>query len=68
MWIEGPELGIGSLRGEREPIVEELLQSLVLVQPCCVLEASLEEGWKLLGASQGAVASSPAPLFPSRVG
>ena len=61
MWTEGAELGLGSLRGGREQIGEgicevpgeEILRSLALVQPCCVLEAWLEKRRKPLGASQG---------------
>ena len=44
MWIEGPELGPGSLRGGREMNGEAVLQNPALVQHCCVLEAWLEEG------------------------
>lgn len=51
MWIEGAELGRGTLRGGREPIgkavpgipAEEILKICELVQ-FCALEALLEEG------------------------
>ena len=44
MWIEGPELGPGSLRGGREMNGEAVLRNPALAQHCCVLEVWLGEG------------------------
>lgn len=56
IWTERADLGLGTLRGGREGIRwaiwevpgEEMLKHLELVQPGCVLEVWLDEGWNRL--------------------
>lgn len=67
IWIEGPELGPGSLRGGREMDGEVVLQNPALVQHCYVLEAWLEEGGNSQGLPRGRSLFS-STFVPSRVG